>query len=434
MDEQEGLAYEVEEDYSKFQFDQNFQRKLLALLVRSENYVSVYYKALDPDYFTYEQYKLIWKIVVAYYSKYFELPDLIVYGEEFRKIFEDDFDYQFYLQEVESLITLPVENEEYILEQVDEFLKFQRIRSVLSDAARRLEKGRLNYPDLLNMVRDAMVLGRQEEVVDYKDLSRIKVEKPREYIETGYDLLDIKLDGGLAKGMLGVVAAYTGVGKTMLLANFAFNALAKGYKVLYVSLEQSVRDISLRIDSVYAVTEGLGDDIVSVQNEEMLSKLPGELLLRDFPVKKLRVSDLSSFLYRLEISRRFKPDLLIVDYGALMKGSIPRDRWEEVGEVYEGLRGIASIHDVAVWTAAQLHREGVRIQHRSGMALRPESLIYYTRDSSVIAETSDRFLILTTENRREYKLTIAKSRTGAERESVNFDRIHQKLVERPDAF
>ncbi len=413
-------------------FDQGFQRVFLALLLRNENLMATYVGHIEPEFFTYEQYQIIWRIASSYYSEYNELPDAIVFGEEFRKIFDDELERQFYLQEVEVLITLPVESEEYVLNQVDEFLKFRKLKLVLWSATEKLEIGSLEYSDLVNMVRDAMILSRKEDLVSYKDTRRLKVDKPIEYIETGYSKLDMALNGGLGQGMLGVVAAYTGVGKTMWLANISFNALQAGHNVLYVSLEQSVREIAFRIDMIYATTLGYGDDVSAVRNKEMLEKLPGNFWLKDFPAKKLKVDDLSSLLYRLEFANKFKPDLVVVDYAALMRGSVTNSRWEEVGDIIESLRGLAVEHNVAIWTAAQIHREGVRIQHRERVVVDPATLMFYTRDSSVIAETCDRFLVFTTAGGTNYSITLAKTRTGSEGQIIRFSRVHQKLIELSD--
>ena len=56
----------------------------------------------------------------------------------------------------------------------------------------------------------------------------------RHPLPTGVDGLDNILNGGLAKGEIGVVLAPTGVGKTTMLTRFANTAFNMGYNVLQI--------------------------------------------------------------------------------------------------------------------------------------------------------------------------------------------------------
>lgn len=429
-----------------FPFEQEFQRSLLALLLDLKEgevadekvnlLLPAYVGYLEPKYFTFEQYRFIWEVACAFYSRYRMAPTYEVFEHEINSQPAEPLKIWFYLQELRSLLKKSTIPADYILAQVDDFLRFQNLKDILQDSARLLKKGELDYVSLVEMVRRAMTLSRQageDSMLRYKDPKRFETAGPVDcvsYIATGYPKLDISLNGGLGRGMLGVVGAYTGIGKTMWLANIAFNALLAGFKVLYVSLEQSVRDIAYRIDEIYATTVGFTNDVSIIRTTDKLKALPGELVMKDYPIRKLRVQELSAFLFRLDSVYGFKPDLVIVDYGALMQGEAHRERWETIGDIYEGLRGIAVEHNVALWTACQLHREAIKTKYQTRSTVEPVDLIYYVRDSSIVAETCDRFLVLTSEkDRSEYVITLAKTRTGTEGSKIRYAKMHQKLVE-----
>ncbi|HRT37375.1 MAG TPA: DNA repair protein RadA [Caldisericia bacterium] len=80
--------------------------------------------------------------------------------------------------------------------------------------------------------------------IDFK----LKEIKPEDYsrISTGFTELDEILGGGLMKGSLTLISGEPGIGKTTLLFQIALN-IAKEKKVLYVSGEESVLQISSRI-------------------------------------------------------------------------------------------------------------------------------------------------------------------------------------------
>jgi len=82
------------------------------------------------------------------------------------------------------------------------------------------------------------------ENVDFK-LKEIKSEDFAR-ISTGFTELDEILGGGLMKGSLTLISGEPGIGKTTLLFQIALN-MAKEKKVLYVSGEESVLQISSRI-------------------------------------------------------------------------------------------------------------------------------------------------------------------------------------------
>jgi len=53
-----------------------------------------------------------------------------------------------------------------------------------------------------------------------------------------------------------------------------------------------------------------------------------------------------------------KPDLIIVDYADLLRGTGKEIR-HELGNIYEDLRGLAGEYEVPVWTASQANRSAL---------------------------------------------------------------------------
>jgi len=100
---------------------------------------------------------------------------------------------------------------------------------------------------------------------------------------TGIDELDRVLGGGLVPGSLVLIGGEPGAGKSTLLTGTAQRLAGAGLTVLYVSGEESVRQIKLRADRLAVAT-------------------PNFLLLAE--------NDLDAILQSCE---RVKPDVLIVD-------------------------------------------------------------------------------------------------------------------------
>jgi replicative DNA helicase len=66
-------------------------------------------------------------------------------------------------------------------------------------------------------------------------------------VSTGYTDLDNLFDGGFDTGSFSVIGAATGHGKTASIVNMAALMAKQGTKVVFISLEESYRDVSMRL-------------------------------------------------------------------------------------------------------------------------------------------------------------------------------------------
>ena len=85
-------------------------------------------------------------------------------------------------------------------------------------------------------------------------LSEIEAEQEERY-RTGFQELDRVLGGGVVPGSLVLVGGDPGIGKSTLLLQLAVNLADAGKKILYISGEESLRQIKLRADRI-GHTEG----------------------------------------------------------------------------------------------------------------------------------------------------------------------------------
>lgn len=84
-------------------------------------------------------------------------------------------------------------------------------------------------------------------------LSEISIEE-KDRVSTGYQELDRVLGGGVVGGSLVLVGGDPGIGKSTLLLQVCRNLAANGQKVLYISGEESLKQIKLRANRIGAVT------------------------------------------------------------------------------------------------------------------------------------------------------------------------------------
>ena len=96
-----------------------------------------------------------------------------------------------------------------------------------------------------------------------------------ERIPTGFEELDRVLGGGIVEGSLVLVGGEPGIGKSTILLQLAANLASSGKKVMYISGEESLRQIKLRADRVGKIEGELGflsetniENIVAVLEEQ----------------------------------------------------------------------------------------------------------------------------------------------------------------------
>ena len=152
--------------------------------------------------------------------------------------------------------------------------------------------------------------------------------------------------------------APAGIGKSWLLINIGANAVKHGKTVIHYTLELNKEYVGQRYDSVLTGinAQTLKHHLETVQ--EKMDSLPGELIIKYFPTKSVGVLGLKAHLEKT-IMLGQTPDLVIVDYGDLLKINTKKDKHEALEELYEDLRGMAGEYEIPVWTASQAGRSAL---------------------------------------------------------------------------
>lgn len=194
---------------------------------------------------------------------------------------------------------------------------------------------------------------------------QIESETPLRVIPTLMGSLDDSLDdGGVAMESLCVLAGRTGTGKSIGLVHIAKAAMVGGFKVLFVTLELSGREVEKRIDSSLTRIE-MSDlvaevDLLKQQFNRWTNRRKHESEIRvvvGIP-RKFTVAELNWTLDQLKREKNFEPQIVIVDYADLMKMEGTGKRYEILSDLFLDLKGVAMERKIVVWTASQVNREG----------------------------------------------------------------------------
>jgi len=251
---------------------------------------------------------------------------------------------------------------EYITHTSLDFCRKQKLKEAMLKSVKLLKDS--SFDEISNLINEALKLGADSNFGhDYvKDFEQRFLFKSRNPIPTGWSELDAITHQGLGQGELGVVIAPTGAGKSMALVHIGSEALKAGKNVIYYTLELSDTVVGSRFDS--CITNVPLNDLHSFKEEiyEKVQLLSGQLIVKEYPTKSASANTLKAHLEKV-ISRGFEPDMIIVDYGDLLRPiSTLREKRHELETIYEQLRALAQTHNCCVWTASQTNRSGLNAE------------------------------------------------------------------------
>lgn len=380
-------------------FSKFLQENLLVLLTFDTERFKVVRGSVEPQMFG-GFYKEIVVRVYDYIDEFKKPP-----GEHIADLLEDKLtsknkrEVGTYKDIIENIYTAKDSvNAEYVISQLESFVKRQSLRSIAVDLAKALQK------DTEDSLEQAEQLIQSANSVSLKvfdaglrmsniDLALGFLNSQTASFPLGIPEFDRRGFGPTRKEML-LYIADTKTGKTWFVIQLAKLALMQNLKVLHVTLEMSEEKVSQRyVQTFFAMAKrsekfitrrfkkdkrgnldivekevmpklSLDDAKVEAKLRRRMEKWKNRILdniiIKQFPTGKLTVHELEAYMDNLEITEKFSPDLLIVDYPDLMNlkvGGSGQYR-HALAEVYKNLRGVAVARNTALAVPTQANRAG----------------------------------------------------------------------------
>ena len=210
-------------------------------------------------------------------------------------------------------------------------------------------------------------------------------------IPTGFKTLDETLHGW-HRGNVILVAAKTGVGKSICAVDFAINAARSGASVLFFSMEMEMDEIVTRMVScdtgipINAIQTGRLDD-------RGMKKITESQSLLNMKIRVDTSNDMSIDYIRSSTQKMSQSDsgvdLVIIDYIGLIKYHGRSDnRQNQVAEISRSLKEMAMSLDIPVIVLAQLNNRD------RGEEADQEPTLAIIRESGAIANDSNVIILL----------------------------------------
>lgn len=359
----------------------DYQYKLVSSFINDPSFFVDLSSIIDQNMFTEQYLKKIVGIMKDYYTKRGSVPRYDIILLKLQENAKTDDDVQYCTETIDKLKSQTTEGIDEIEDMAEKFFKQQNWVRVANEIKRIAGDGDISkYDDCQRLMEEAMSVGRKYEVGEspWENIDANMSQENVVPITTGISKLDNTLGGGLYKGDVGLLIAGLGFGKTSMTTAMAHAAATckcydndyKGFKVLHIVFEDTVRQISRKYYSrvTQVETRLLNQNEETAQNVTTALKEyeDAEMMLNNVKIIRLATGEVTATEIKEKIKRKinegFKPDLVIIDYFDCLapeRGTGSLTKWEQEGKTMRKLENMAKEMDIAIWLPTQGNRESI---------------------------------------------------------------------------
>ena len=217
----------------------------------------------------------------------------------------------------------------------------------------------------------------------YEEVDNPEIEKK---YKTGIEIID-KCTNGLAKGELISIGAASGVGKSALSLKIAMNIYENSLKddeeikILIISREMASKEFAKRI-----VSSKTGINKLKFENKQF-SPDDWERMINTITLyssKNMRIDTKSKTIYDIKRHvKKFKPDILIVDYVQLITPTDSKEsRERQVANISRELKNFTIDYDMTVIQLSQLADKGHNYRPHGETYMRESRAVFH--DANIV--------------------------------------------------
>ena len=343
----------------------SFQVKLVKQLIEDNKFCEEIIDIVDPKYFDNEYLRIIIASLKNYYDSYETIPTYdtlfqIIRVEIKREIARDSA-----IEMVKEVKNSDNKDCLHTQEVAIKFCKQQELKKATNKIQNILEIGDFDrYDECEDILKEALSVGGEKDngIDVFHAIDEVLSDDFRNPVPTGLVGIDNLMDGGLAKGELGVILAPFGVGKTTLITRMANTAYNLGYNVVQIFFEDNPKVIQRKHMTCWSE---IPLNELTERKEEVKALIPqfrekeGNLILKKMPSDGTTINHIKQYLRKLK-SNGTTPDIVFIDY---MDCVVPtkqfKDEYAGEGNVMRQFETMISELDVVGWTAVQGNRSSI---------------------------------------------------------------------------
>lgn len=368
----------------KLETNLEFQKSILKMALTNDGFATQFCKYLKDDvnskeFMVFSDYRLtyLFNVINDSIKKYSVAPTR---AQVLDRMSEHDEDAPKFIEAYEAVMSVDVKDSEYFKEKIKNFILITKVRAANNAVFNTFKANQVATPDLWQSWANEMarVSLDPDSRLTLEDVPRLMAEirsAKSAPITTGIKELDDALLGGFPRGALVSILSVQNAGKSLAALGFGANALrAKGpdgkdlgLKVLHIPLEGT------EVEAPFRYTANLADidsrvlrqgDMNAEQKQKFESamKMYGSDRLIVYPKLKFGTTVEEIIRVMREVSKTFKFDVVIVDYGRLLtvenaKGLQSREILEKV---HQGLSQVAKEFNCVMISPVQANRDALK--------------------------------------------------------------------------
>lgn len=359
-------------------FPPEFEKAVLTALVQDKQFLKEAAPVIRPEYMVDGMHQSALKVITSCFLKTKSPPSKVGFlselmNEERRRIrFKKTEEEQLLVEPCRALtedVYRPMGNVADVKLKYLDFCRQREMGNTLLQNFEQLEKGDIDSITAAENIKktqqriNAQAQGGHDLFMDIDEIPEILKRIQMTCNPTGFPSLDAAMGGGMGLGTLTTFVAPAKGGKSMILCNVGYNNMLAGKKVVYFTLEIDEERIMKRFCS--RITKIPQKDLrarsgyVVEELAKFWDKTKSSLKVKEF-MNGATTDSMRSYLYWLDSEQGFKPDVVLVDYGDLVRPSTKqKELRHDQREAYTEMRAMMKEFMVSGATASQCNRESM---------------------------------------------------------------------------
>lgn len=354
-----------------------FELVLLEALLFREDFYKKVIPFIKTEYFHRKPIQMVYTCIHDFVMKYNACPSkdaMSICLEKHKGIGQTEYDQCIEMLNDFNKKSAEEHNLEWLVTETENFCKEKALYNGIMESIQIMDgkskdKIRTAIPSILS---DALAVSFDTNIGhDYLEDSEARYNfyhKTEKRVPFDLDFFNTITNGGTPTKTLNIVMAGTGVGKSLFLCHHAANCLNQGMNVLYITCEMAEERIAERIDAnLLDITLDLLRELPKEVYDKKIANLKqtakGKLIIKEYPTATANVNHFRVLLDELNLKKKFKPDMIVIDYlnicaSSRMKPGANVNSYTFIKAIAEELRGLATERGVPIWSATQVNRIG----------------------------------------------------------------------------
>jgi len=355
--------------------NQTIEKTILKNLLKNEAFTRKVVPFIKEEYFHDRVEKMLFTSIFDFVAKYNSLPPIDALSIHLSNASLSDDEFKTATELLNEVDGDADTNEDWLVEQTEKFCKDKAVYNAIMesihiiDGKSKSEQTQNAIPEILS---EALSVSFDTSVGhDYIEDAEERFRfyhTVEEKVPFDLSLLNTITNGGTPTKTLNIVMAGTGVGKSLFMCHHGASCLAQGLNVLYITCEMAEERIAERIDAnLMDITMDELKELPEMSYAKKIGKIQknncGKLIVKEYPTATASTNHFRHLLDELAMKKKFKPDIIFVDYlnicaSSRMKMSGSVNSYTYIKAIAEELRGLAVERNVPVWSATQVNRTG----------------------------------------------------------------------------